>query len=159
MRTCGSRNSAFDRFKTAVSLQKAGEIPLLLVDSEDPISTIGWEHVKKRDQWERPARISDEQILFMATCMETWMLTDRESVTTYFGQGFNEKSLGADTDLETRKRDVVQKALETASKSCNKQYAKGKISFELLARLNPQKLSSLSHWNRCVELIQKAVAS
>ncbi|MGC4047207.1 MAG: hypothetical protein QM758_25700 [Armatimonas sp.] len=124
---CGGRNAAFDRFNThALNLAKVEGFPILLVDSEDPISNEGWEHVEKRDKWGRPDGISDEQILFMATCMETWMVTDRDSVAAYFGQKFNDKALGTDSDLENRKRDVVQKALETASKSCSSSMLKGR---------------------------------
>ena len=39
---CGSRESAFDRFRTAFAARKAGEFVALLVDSEAPVADGTW---------------------------------------------------------------------------------------------------------------------
>ncbi len=51
----------------------------MLVDSEYPVANIEktWEHLKQRDNWDRPAGADDEHVLLMTTCMETWIATDR----------------------------------------------------------------------------------
>ena len=49
---CGSRNDAYDSFRTALD---RGERAMLLVDAEEPVSTSGpWQHLKARDGWNRP---------------------------------------------------------------------------------------------------------
>lgn len=53
---CGSRNSAFDDFKTAFANVKAGHFVAMLIDSEDPVTDADqtWAHLKNRDNWEKP---------------------------------------------------------------------------------------------------------
>jgi hypothetical protein len=157
---CGGRNSAFDRFNThALNLTKVEGFPILLVDSEDPISGAFWEHVTKRDGWVQPVGTTDEQILFMATCMETWMITDSSSTAAFFGKDFQKSALPAATNLETRLRHQMFDALEKSTRKCTKKYEKGRISFQLLGELKPSALTSLSHWNRCVQILGEALAS
>jgi Domain of unknown function (DUF4276) len=78
---CGGRSAAFDAFKTALSHTRKGDFVALWIDSEDPAADAeaAWEHLKARkgDGWKRPKRATDEQVLFMTTCMETWIVADR----------------------------------------------------------------------------------
>ncbi len=46
------------------------------------------------------------------------------------------------TDLESRHRHEVQVKLAYATRNCSSPYAKGKRSFEILAKLNPEILQS-----------------
>jgi len=66
---CGSRNNAFDDFKTALKNQKANEIILLLVDSECAITNsppnTKWNHVLTRDEWAKPSVASEDNILML----------------------------------------------------------------------------------------------
>ena len=72
---CGGRGSAFDDFKTAHARLKIGNYIAMLIDSEDPVADLEktWDHLNSRDQWDKPAGATDEQVLFMTTCMETWI--------------------------------------------------------------------------------------
>lgn len=147
---CGARNSAFDDFKTAHASAQAGDFVALLIDSEDPaaipedpLAQQTWQHLNQRDGWERPAGASDQQVLLMTTCMETWIVADRTTLREHYGAGFNENQLPATINLESRHRHDVQKQLERATAGTSKPYRKGKRSFELLAKLNPQALAPL----------------
>jgi hypothetical protein len=47
----------------------------LLIDSEDtvdmsnnPLQQSTWEHLRRRDEWERPLGAEDEQVLLMTNC-------------------------------------------------------------------------------------------
>ena len=54
---CGSRSNAYDDFCTALRTASADELPLLLVDSEAPVTVADpWKHLKERegDQWDKP---------------------------------------------------------------------------------------------------------
>ena len=60
-------------------------------------------------------------------------------------------------DLENRSKDDVQTALKDATKNCgrDRMYEKGKRSFELLGRLDPEKLKDLPHFSRLWNVLDK----
>lgn len=154
---CGGRDQAFHKFQNALKFPEQNTIYLLLVDSEDPVTALTpWQHLKTRDNWNQPNDTTNEQVHFMATCMETWLIADRENLRRYFGQKFNENALPASTDLEMRSRKVLFASLEQATKDCQKkQYKKGGISFELLETTNPKLLMNLSYFQRFVNELEK----
>lgn len=136
---CGGRGSVFDDFKTAYALRKVGDYIAMLVDSEDPVEDPeqSWEHLNHRDQWDKPVGASDEQVLFMTTCMETWIVTDRRALQEHYGHRLQENALPSLANLESRNRHEVYDKLVHASRNCSNAYSKGKRSFELLAKLDP----------------------
>jgi len=83
---CGRRDAAYDSFKIALNLSTKAEYIALWVDSEDPVGDIEqtWSHLKKRDQWNRPDKANDDNVLLMVTCMETWILADRETLRNHY---------------------------------------------------------------------------
>ncbi len=165
---CGGRKQAFDKFKTALATNKNAYL-ILLVDSEDPVanadessdSDAAWKHLKKRDGWERPARTENDQAQLMATCMETWVMTDQAAVKKFFGNALQASALLPLLDLEARGRHEVQQALEHATRNCGKDrsYAKGKKSFAVLATLDPATLQQhLPHFRRLVATLNRHLA-
>lgn len=135
---CGSRESAFDDFRTAVRNPRPGVLPLLLVDSEaavDPRQS-AWEHLKALDGWDRPQGVADDQAFLMVQVMETWFFADRDLLRRFFGSALREKHLRAWPDLEAVPKATVLAALEAATAACGPRYAKGRISFDLLAGLD-----------------------
>lgn len=134
----GSREQTFERFQLAVKTTRADELPLLLVDSETAYSaTSVWQHLKANDNWERPAGVGDDQAFLMVQVMETWLLADRELLLRFFGSSLREKTLREWPSLEALPKSTVLQTLDLATADCAKPYAKGKISFELLAKSNP----------------------
>ncbi len=138
LRASGGRGRAFRDFQTACKQGKATFVALL-VDSEDPVDDLAkpWEHLKKRDNWERPKGAEDDQVLFMTTCMETWIVADREALKAHFKQKFEEGALPALHDLEQRHRYDVLSKLEHATRNCSNPFTKGNCSFEVISKLNP----------------------
>jgi hypothetical protein len=67
----------------------------MLIDSEDPVVDIEktWQHLKTGDNWERPAATSDDEVLFMTTCMESWIVADRETLKKHYGHKLHESAL------------------------------------------------------------------
>lgn len=142
---CGGRNSAFDDFKTAQASAKAGHFVAMLIDSEDPV-TDGeqtWAHLKTRDNWDKPAGADDEQVLFMTTCMETWIVADRATLKTHYGHKLQENALPPTNNLESRSRSDVHDELAHATRECSNAYKKGKRSFVVVGELNPAALQPL----------------
>lgn len=140
----GDRQKTFDLFRTAVEHPDPDTLPLLLVDSEEAVQAghTTWQHLKKRDNWDPPAGSTEDQAFLMVQVMETWLLADRAALRKYFDQHFNEKKLPNWPDLEAVSKEQIASALDSATTACKKRYAKGAVSFELLARTDASKVES-----------------
>jgi hypothetical protein len=134
------RDRTFDLFLTAVENAGPNDLPLLLVDSEGPV-TLGhtvWQHLKTRDNWDKPNGASNDQAFMMVQVMETWFIADRQMLQRYFGANFRANQIREWPALEAVPKKVIFETLDRATANCGKKrYAKGKTSFELLSRLNP----------------------
>lgn len=140
----GGREQTYRRFATAAASAGSGAAALLLVDSEGPLAAghTVWRHLGARDGWKRPDRVGDDQAFLMVQVMETWFLADRDALRAYFGAGFREKAIRAWPDLEGVPKATVFEALERATGSCRQSYEKGRVSFELLARIDPARVEA-----------------
>ncbi len=137
---CGGRKDAFNDFCTAVATRKPDELPLLLVDSEDFVKAGHdvWQHLKARDKWSKPDKAGKDDAFLMITCMESWFIADREALKDFFKGCWNDRALPKWPDLEKVDRKKAYAALVKATANCGeRQYAKGKVSFELLKVIDP----------------------
>lgn len=154
----GGRSQAFSDFKTAHSDTK-NQFVAMLIDSEEPFDPERqnpWQHLESRDNWDQPDEAADEQVLFMATCMETWVLADRPTLRRYYRHLLQENALPSLVNLENRARQEVQTSLETATRACSNAYKKGKRSFEVLGQLNPEELERhLPNFRRIVDILNR----
>lgn len=139
---CGGRKATFDDFKKGHVTQKTIDYVAMLIDSEDPLNDLeaAWVHLKRRDGWEKPTGADDHQVLFMTTCMETWIVADRRTLAEHYGNKFQESALPSLVDLEKRSRQEIQNKLIDATRNCPNVYEKGKRSFEILGKLSPDAL-------------------
>ncbi len=141
----GGRTQTYDSFCTAVRMRKPNELPLLLVDSEDPVAPNHepWQHLKVRDGWDKPAGAADEDAFLMVTCMVTWLIADREALQKFFHDCWRDNALPQWPTLESIDRKRAFNALIQATAACEKKsYAKGRVSFDLLKAINPQKVAA-----------------
>jgi len=154
---CGGRGGAFDDFKTALLKSRTGYFVAMLIDSEDPLKNVEktWEHLKIRDGWEKPSKARDEQVLFMTTCMETWIVADRGALKNHYGHRLQESALPPLDDLENRDRHQVQDKLGHATRLCSNAYAKGKRSFEVIGVLDPSELNFLPSFARVIRIFKE----
>ena len=142
---CGGRDSVFDDFKMAHAEKSATDYVAMWIDSEEPMVNIdsAWEHLQKVTtvrQWVKPEGARDEQVLFMTTCMETWIVADRATLKEHYGRRLQESALPALTNLEQQPRYEVQEKLIRATRNCSNSYKKGTRSFEILGKLMPAAL-------------------
>jgi hypothetical protein len=139
---CGGRSGAFDDFKIAHSRAAQGDYIAMLIDSETPVADgeKPWDHLESSDKWDRPAGADDDRVLLMIACMETWIVTDRPTLRGHYGSDLQESALPALADMESRDRRAVQDSLNHATRKCKNAYAKGKRSFDIVAKLNPDNL-------------------
>ena len=142
---CGGRDSAYSGFTNAHVKASPGDYIVLLVDSEDSVEDVNspWEHLRKRDGWSIPPSATDEQVLLMATCMETWIVADRASLSSHYGQCLQVSALPATYNLEARDRKTIQANLSHATRNCTGPYQKGSKSYELLGEVNPDAIEPL----------------
>lgn len=145
---CGSRENAYNDFRTAAESADSSEFIVLLVDSEGPVlcDDRPWEHLRKKDNWSKPANAAVDSAHLMTQCMEAWFAADRETLGEYFGQGFKAGALPDRNDVENIGKNDLYATLEKATWTCHKKgrYDKGRHSFDILARLNPEKVTSAS---------------
>jgi hypothetical protein len=140
---CGGRQNAYDSFKTACGIDE--EEPILLVDSEAPVTNSAWEHLIGRDGWQRPNGANDHQCHLMIQVMESWFLADRAALASYYGQHFSPNSLPQNSNIEQVSKSDVFNGLKAATRNTQKRdYSKGSHSFEILAKLNPAAVESAS---------------
>ena len=156
---CGGRNSAFDKFRTALGSRNAEEFIVLLVDSEDPVThgSPAWLHLRNRDGWEKPDEATDENAHLMVQCMEAWFLADKDNLAAYFGHRFNRNALPGRQEIEDVAKDDVLGGLKNATRQCKKgEYGKGRHSFDILEQTDPAKVVDASpHASRLVETLQQ----
>ncbi len=175
---CGSRADAYDSFCTAI---QNGEPAMLLVDSEAPVLASAqpgdavqredrdrwqpWLHLARRlgDGWEKPLDSDDLQCHLMVQCMEAWLLADRATLKTFFGQGFKENALPAAAHgTESVGKRQIYDALAAATRDCKTKspYGKGEHSFKLLALVDPDKVVKASPWaQRLIETLQTRMST
>lgn len=141
----GGRSHTYDLFLTAMKTRKPDDLPLLLLDSEGPVrkdDTV-WQHLKARDNWDKPNGAADDQAFLMVQVMESWFVADLKMLEEHFGASFRAHPLKAWPSLEDVPKETVLAALEKATDDCGKaRYAKGKVSFRLLGKLNPDKVET-----------------
>jgi len=157
---CGSRSDAYARFCVALSDAEVGEIPLLLVDSEGPVlpRRSVWQHLARSpDRWESPQGSPDEQAHLMVQCMESWFFADISALEMYFGSGFRSATIPQRSDIERIPKDDVVEQLESASRGSNKRaYNKGRHSFDILARIDPEKVIRRSRFaKRLIDTLKR----
>ncbi len=139
---CGSRNDAFGDFSVAVKHRGTrASFPVLLVDSEAPVTRGAWDHLRHRDGWKRPSRATQEQVHLMVQIMESWFLADASVLRRYFGAEFNEGALPKRRDIEAIAKEDVLSAIAAASRDTTKGgYSKGRHSFQILELVAPASL-------------------
>ena len=149
IKACGSRNSALDDFFGALHQARDDMIPVLLVDSEGTVQRNNkpWEHLRSRDGWDRPDGVTDSQVQLMVQSMESWFLADVSTLESYFGPGFRSAAIPQRDDIERIPKEDVFEQLGSASRGSKKRaYSKGRHSFDILARIDPEKVIRRSHF-------------
>ena len=159
---CGGRKIAYDQF--CLAMQEGASDAWLLVDAEDVVSSgppfNPWSHVRTRqgDGWVRPNGATDDQLHFMAVCMETWLLSDREALKATFGPKLDVSKLpDVNTLLECVEKVKVYGALAKATEPTpSETYKKGAHSFKALAEVKFANLRILSWAARFLDEMTKS---
>ena len=142
---CGARDDAYRDFCLSRRTDP-DTFAILLVDSEDPVPTgkTRTAHLKDRERhWTEP--MPEEQVHLMVQCMESWFLADVGAMEAYYEQGFRRNALPQNPKIEEIPRQDVLAGLDNATGATTKgTYHKTRHGFEMLARLNPEKVRDRS---------------
>ena len=76
---CGSRNTAYSDFQTALGSHPEA-LNVVLVDAEGPVKGTPWQHLRTRDGWAKPSGVTDDHCHLMAQSMEAWLIAEREAM-------------------------------------------------------------------------------
>ena len=152
---CGSRNSAFDNFKTALKVHPEA-FNILLVDSEGPVHQQPWAHLK-RDRWKKPARVKEENCHLMVQAMEAWLIADVDALRAFYGQGFNSNPIPKTKDVESvEKARLVSSLRQAIRKTSKRDYDKTRHAPKILALLNAEKVQKkAAHCKRLFNTLTK----
>lgn len=148
----GGREQTFDKFKRAASNSSAGEIVVLLVDSEGPVTAkTPAEHLRACGGWDFTG-LSSHKIFLMVQSMEAWFLADRAALEVFYDGGFLRKSLpGSDTKIEAIRKEDIEPALKNATKGTTTkgEYHKINHGTVLLGLIDPKKVGDASPHAAC----------
>jgi len=155
---CGGRGSVFEDFQSAHVSRVPEDFIAMMIDSEEPLNDTEatWDHLINRDDWEKPPGAVDEQVLFMTTCMETWIVADRDNLSSHYGSRLQVSALPPLAMIEERNRHDIQDALVHATRNCTNAYQKGKRSFNILSESMPDTLKQhLPSFRRNLEILNE----
>ena len=142
---CGGRGEARNDFLIDHGAAAGEYYVALLIDSEESVSCINetWKHLETFFNWQHPQDAQDDQVLFMTRCMETWIAADRSILREHFGENLQVSALPERDDLEGVSPGMLKYRLRSATQDCPEPYSKGRNSFYVLGKLNP---NTLEEW-------------
>lgn len=160
---CGSRQETYDAFRHARNHARKGEIVILLVDAEAPVTVpTSVEHLRTRrsDGWDLNG-VDKNHVHLMVQVMETWIVADSNALAVYYGQGFRANALPSRQNLEEEDKTVVANALNRATERTQKGgYHKIRHAADLLALIDPAKVRArCPHCAKLFNALGAAVAA
>lgn len=132
----GGLRSAYEDFEAAIR-RHPNSFNILLIDAEKPVTHASpWEHLRIHEKWNNPS-VSDEHCHLMVLNVEAWILADVETLTNYYGKGFNRNRIPGDPNVESIPKRDLEDALDEATRQTQKgRYNKVRHCAELLSRLS-----------------------
>ncbi|MBD2499621.1 DUF4276 family protein [Anabaena azotica] len=142
---CGSRNNAFRAFKDALKSHPEA-FNVLLVDAEGPVNVDSpWQHLKLRDNWDKPSGVDDSQCHLMVQAMEAWFIADVETLKKFYEQGFKENAISKNSNVEAVEKDRLEPSLKAATAKTTKgEYQKIQHAYKLLKLLDVSRVRQAS---------------
>lgn len=145
------------------------ETVILIVDSESAVAESceqgdsdrwrPWLHLHHEDNWRKPAGAEDIHAHLMVRTMEHMLVSDPVALGKFYREGFKADKLPKAIDIESVSEEDVEEKLKKATQHSKKgKYDKGKHSFTLLGRVNPDKVAARSKWaKRLIEVAKREV--
>lgn len=156
---CNDSTATCKEFNRA-SRNHPNSFNVMLVDSEAPIeeTSTSLQHIQNQHNCNLE-NADEEQCHLMVQVMETWFVTDVESLKSYYGKGFNAKAIPKTADVEKIAKDDVLQALKTSTRKTRKgEYHKIKHGAELLEKIEPRKVrTAAKHCERFFSTLESKI--
>ena len=153
------RGNAFRRFKNYIH-ENPNDLCVLLTDSETEVheGTTVWTVVSERegDRWECPDWATENHLFLMVVFVETWLLADIDALQTFFKKDFNPNPLPR-TELESRSKVDVERALFQATKKCKNGPYKHGQAHEIIEHVQPERVKTLYHGSRLFDSLNQLI--
>ncbi|WP_395142620.1 DUF4276 family protein [Armatimonas sp.] len=149
---CGSRKDAYDEFCNALK-EEPGRTYLLLVDSEIPLQEgqSRWLHVLnyQQDQWKKPKEATNEQLYFMAQCVEAWLVAHPENMKEYYGEKLGNLPVTFNVE-EISKTDLAEKLNRATEKTDKGKYSKTRHLPDILKNTDRSRVRDRAPHCKCL---------
>lgn len=158
-----------DAYKAYCKKLGGDETVILIVDSESAVAPScekgnsdnwsPWLHLQNQDKWKKPKGAEDIHAHLMVRNMEYMLVSDPVALKDFYREGFKADKLPKAIDIESVTKDDVEKRLKEATQHSKKgEYHKGRHSFQLLEKVNPDKVAARSKWaKRLIEVAKREV--
>jgi hypothetical protein len=154
----GDVQRAYTGFTDSLDESNPEHIHILLVDSEEAFkeNQTLWLHVKNRKEHklDKPPGATEDQLYFMAQCMEAWFVADSEKFKEFYGPKLGK--LPPTQDVEEISKEKLLKDINTATKKTQKgEYHKINHVSTLFKLIRRQKVSERApNCKRLLEFLQ-----
>ena len=154
---CGPRNTAYTDFIRALN-SHPDAFNVLLVDSESPVTSVPWEHLKNQDRWDLHDS-HNEQCHLMVQMMESWLIADIEALKKFYGHDFNENKIPDNKNVEDISKATIKVSLRAATSKTQKgRYHKINHGPKILELVDTQKVKKAApHCKRMFTLLSEKI--
>lgn len=136
---CGSTRSTIEDYQNALQRHRHA-VNVLLVDSDGPVVLPPVDHLKKPGGFD-VAGMSPDLVHLMVQVMEAWILSDRDALERFYGEGFKTAALPRRENVEEVEKQAVYRALSDATRHTKKgEYHKIRHGPRILALLDVSKV-------------------
>ena len=161
LRFCGDGSKTCKAFKNERNFDNGSKIIVLLVDSEEPVtSPTVIEHLRTRQECKLDlAGVPADHVHLMVQTMETWIVADRAALSDYYDQGFRTNELPSRQNLEEENKKTVANALDQATERTQKgRYQKIRHASDLLEKIDSEEVRRrCRHCERLFKFLSKAI--
>ena len=134
---CGGRTEAFRAFRNEQTSAKYSVV-VLLVDAEGPVTGEPSRHLNDRDNWSITEQ-ERSRVHLMVQTMETWIVSDANALTKYYGSNFIASALPTSNNLEEVAKVDIARDLRRATTGTTKgEYHKIRHASDLLRKIDPE---------------------
>ena len=132
---------------------------ILLIDTDAPFTKKQgvWSFLESRDHTIKPNWATESHAYLMVQCVETWIVADHQTLKIHYGPKFRSSALPSRTGLEDKPHHDVQKALEDATSTCQKDKYDHVDSSDLIKIIDPKRIEDLWHVRRLRVGLRRAI--
>ncbi len=157
---CGSTDETIRDYARAVRECEANCIPVLVVDSDAPVSApTPAQHLAPKLDSAHVPKDARADLFLMVQCMEAWLVTDHAALEKCFGARARTARFPPNPDIEAVLKGDIFAALDSAARDTpTGHYHKVRDSARILAELEPEAVAKRSRHARALhEFLRRSI--